>query len=220
MWNGLLAVKGFPKYIYVFFFFLPASSDSNKIHKILKPFRVVEVRDRRSSRRFGGRKMLQSKIVWLAHCSPAPQMHLGVSNLPQRYKHVPKVPTPIRGLFSATHRLPVSSESGGRQTAGVTKNWTGGLELQLKREFTSTAAWRWKGVVSAGALCRRTVHCGQGYEGGGCLERQLEMEADEPVRRWGEPVECPRVLVKAPYWSVSGTQRWCATYRLTQHLAF
>ena len=46
-----------------------------------------------------------------------------------------------------------------------------------------------------------------------------------PAWKWNVPcaggvVECPTVLVKAPCRSVSGTQRWCAMYHLTQHLAF
>jgi len=40
---------------------------------------LLKLGDRRSARRFGGRKMLQSKIKWLADCSSAPQMDLGVS---------------------------------------------------------------------------------------------------------------------------------------------
>jgi len=79
--------------------------------------------DRRSFKQFGGRRMLQSKIIWLADCSSAPQMHLGVSSMLQRYRHLPKRPTPVLSVFSATHRLRGSSEPGGRQTAGMTKNW-------------------------------------------------------------------------------------------------
>jgi len=56
-------------------------------------------------------------------------MHLGVSNVPQRYKYVPKLPTPVLNVFSASNRLRASSEPGGRQAAGVTKNWAGGLAL-------------------------------------------------------------------------------------------
>jgi len=63
---------------------------------------LLMLRDRRSSRRFGGGRMLQSKMIWLADCSSAPQMHLGVSRMPQRYRHVPKRPTPVLNLFSAT----------------------------------------------------------------------------------------------------------------------
>ena len=58
--------------------------------------------------------MLQSKIVRLAYCSSAPQMHLGVSSMPQRYKHVPKRPAPVLNLFCA--RLRGSSEPGGSRT--------------------------------------------------------------------------------------------------------
>ena len=36
--------------------------------------------DRRSSRQVGGWRMLQSKIIWLADSSSAPQLHLGVSS--------------------------------------------------------------------------------------------------------------------------------------------
>jgi len=106
----------------------------------------------RSSRQFGGRRLLQSKIIWLAECSLAPQMHLDVSSMPQRYSHVPKRPTPVLRLFSATHRLRGSSEPVGRQTAGVTKNRAGGVALSLSHaalhdrsspaEFTSAAALR------------------------------------------------------------------------------
>jgi len=66
--------------------------------------------DRRSSGQLGGRRMLQSKIIRLADCSSAPQMHLGVSRMPQRYRHVPKRPTQFLSLFSATHRPRGSSE--------------------------------------------------------------------------------------------------------------
>jgi len=70
--------------------------------------------DRRSSRQCGGRRMLQSKILWLADCPPASQMHLGVSRMPQRYRHVSKRPTPVLGLFSATHRLWARRKTNGR----------------------------------------------------------------------------------------------------------
>jgi len=45
--------------------------------------------DRRSSRQFGGRRMLQSKIIWLADCSSAPQMHLWriETNILQLFPH-------------------------------------------------------------------------------------------------------------------------------------
>jgi len=118
--------------------------------------------DRRSSRQFEGRRMVQSKVIWLAGCSSAPQMHLGVSWMPQRYRHVPKRPTPVLSLFSATHRLRGSSEPYGRQTAGVTKNWAGGVTLShaalhdfsiLKPELISAAAWRRKRRRE----CRRCV---------------------------------------------------------------
>jgi len=52
---------------------------SGGTNKVLKPFSVVDVRGRRSSRQFVARRMLQPKIIWLADCSSAPQMHLGVS---------------------------------------------------------------------------------------------------------------------------------------------
>ena len=118
--------------------------------------------DRRSSRRFGGQRMSQSSIVWIADCSLAPQMHLGVSSMPQRWRHVPKRPTPVLNQFSATHRHRGSSEPDGRQTAGVTRNWAGGVALshaafhdsrRLKPDFSSAAAWRWKGRRE----CRRCV---------------------------------------------------------------
>jgi len=79
-------------------FFLRVSSGSDKIHKVLKPLR---------------RRMPQSRIIWMADCSSAPQTHLGVSSMPQRYRHVPKRPTPVLTLFSATHRLRGSSEPNG-----------------------------------------------------------------------------------------------------------
>jgi len=74
--------------------------------------------DRRSSRRFGGRKMLQSKMRRLADCVSAPQMHMCVFSAPQRCRLVPKRPTALLGLLRSTHRLRVSSEPDGRQTAG------------------------------------------------------------------------------------------------------
>ena len=119
-------------------------------------------RDRMSSRQFGGRRMLQAKIIWLADCSSASQVHLGVSRMFQQYKNVPKRPTPVLSLFSASHRLRGSSEPDGRQTAGVTKNWAGGVTLShatlydsriLKQELISAAACRRKGRRE----CRRCV---------------------------------------------------------------
>jgi len=70
--------------------------------------------DHRSSGRFGERRMLQSQIRWLTDNSSAPQMHLGASNMRQRYRHVPKRLTSVGSLFSATERLWGSSEQGGR----------------------------------------------------------------------------------------------------------
>ena len=89
-------------------------------------------------------------------------MHLVVSRMPQRYRHVSKRPTPVLSLFSATHRLRGSSEPYRRQSAGLTKNWAGGMALshvalhdsrRLKPEFTSAAAWQQKGRRE----CRRCV---------------------------------------------------------------
>ena len=37
--------------------------------------------DHRSNRQFAGRRMLQPRIIWLADCSSAPQMHLVVSSM-------------------------------------------------------------------------------------------------------------------------------------------
>jgi len=146
------------------------------------------LRDRSSSRQFGGRRISQSKIIWLGDCSSAPQMHLDVSSMPRRYRHVPKRPTPVLSLFSATHRLRGSSEPGGRQTAGVHKSWASGLALshaaphdsrRLKPEFASTAAWRqkerrWMQALCAEELCTMS----KGMKGlvsvQLCLERQLE----------------------------------------------
>ena len=109
--------------------------------------------DRRSSRRFGGRRTLPSKIRWLVNCSSAPQLQLGISNKPQGYRHVPRRRTPVLSLFSATRSVRLISEPGGGQTAGVSENWAGGLALshaalpdsrRLKLELISAAAWRWK----------------------------------------------------------------------------
>jgi len=81
-------------------------------------------------------------------------MHLGVSRMPQRYRHVPKRPTPVLSLCSATHRLRGNSEPDGRQMAGMTKNWAGEVALShatlhdsriLKPELISATAWRRKG---------------------------------------------------------------------------
>jgi len=129
-----------------------------------QPFSVLMLRDRSSSRQLGGRRMLQSKMILLADCCSAPQMHLGVSSMPLRYRHVPKRPTPVLSLslFSATHRLRGCSEPDEKQKAGLTKNWASGVALslvafhdskRLKPEFTSAAAWRLKGRRE----CRRCV---------------------------------------------------------------
>ena len=184
--------------------------------------------DCRSSRQFGGRRMLQSKIIWLADCSSAPQVHLGVSGMPQRYRYVPKRPTPFLSLFSATHRLRGSSESDGRQTAGLTKNCAGGVALShavlhdsriLKPELISAAAWRQKGRRE----CRRCVprNCAlwtrvwRRWLAFSCAWRaSLKMECS--LRSWAGGVP----ESKAPFGSVWGTQRWCAMWRLTQHLDF
>jgi len=89
-------------------------------------------------------------------------MHLGVSSMPQRYRHVPKRPTPVLSLSSATHRLRGSSDPDWTQTAGVTKNWAGGVALSndnlydsriLKSELISAEAWGRKGRRE----CRRCV---------------------------------------------------------------
>ena len=129
-------------------FFLRVSSSSNKIHKVLKPFSVVDVRRPQIFQ-----AVRRAKDVTI-DCTSAPQMHLGVTRMPQWYRHLPKRPTPVLSLFSATHRLRGSSEPDGRQTAGVTKNWAGGVALShaalhdsriLKSELICAAAWRRKG---------------------------------------------------------------------------
>ena len=104
----------------------------------------------------GGGGCYKLKIIWLADCSSAPQMHLGVSSMPHRYRHVPKWPTPVLSLFSAAHRLRGSSEPDERQTARVTRNLAGGValshaalhdsrRLKFMSKFMSAAAWRRKG---------------------------------------------------------------------------
>jgi len=65
---------------------------------------LLMVAERRSFSQFGGRRMSQSKIIWLTDCSSAPQMHLGVSSMPQRDRYVPKRSTQVLSPFSATHR--------------------------------------------------------------------------------------------------------------------
>jgi len=116
-------------------------------------------------------------------------MHLGVFNMPQWYKHVPKRPMPVLSLFRATGRLRGNSEPGGRHTAGVTKNWAGGLTLshvalhdsrRLKPELTSATARRWKGRLECRRWCAeelRTTDKGmKGLVGIPlCLERQLKV---------------------------------------------
>jgi len=111
-------------------------------------------------------------------------MHLGVSSMPQRYRYVPKQLTQVLNLFSATHKLQGRSESDGRQTAGATKNWAGGMELshaalhdsrRLKPEFTSTA----EGASRMQALCTKQLcPMDKGMKGVVsvqlCLERHLE----------------------------------------------
>ena len=103
-------------------------------------------------------------------------MHLGVSRMPQRYRHIPKRPTPVLSLFSATHRLRGSSEPDGRQTAGVTKNWAGGMALShatlydsriLKPELISVAAWRLKGRRECRRCVPRNCVLWTRYDGGG-----------------------------------------------------
>jgi len=69
-------------------FFLRVSSGSNKIHKVFKPCSVVDVRGPQVFQDV--RRTLQSKIIWLADCCSAPQMHLGVYSMPQRYRLVLK----------------------------------------------------------------------------------------------------------------------------------
>jgi len=126
------------------YFFLRVSGGSDKIHKVLKPFSVVDVSGPQVFQAV--RRMSQSKITWMANCSSAQQMHLDVSSMPQRCRHVPKPPTPVLNLFSATRRLRGSSEPDGRRTAGVTRNWAGGVAFaravlhdssRLKPEFIS-----------------------------------------------------------------------------------
>ena len=130
--------------------------------------------------------MLQSNVIRLADCSSAPQMHLGVSSMPQRYRHVPKGPTPLLSLFSATHRLRRSSEPSRSETAVVTRNWAGGLALshaalhdsRLKPDSSAPQHGGGRGVVHAGAVCRGIVRYGQGCEEVVgvqlCLEHQLK----------------------------------------------
>ena len=127
---------------------------SNNIHKVLKPFSVVDVRGPQVFQAVRRAKDVAIVDLWLADCHSAPQMHLGVSRMPQRYRHVPKRPTPVLSLLSAIHRLRGISEPDGRQRVGVTKNWAGAVALShatlhdsrmLKLELISAAAWRRKG---------------------------------------------------------------------------
>jgi len=93
------------------------SGGSNKIHKVLKPFSVVDVRgppifeevqweeDVAVEDDMIGRPFLSATDVF--RCA----------NMPQRDRPAPKRPTPVLSLFSANHSLRENSESGGRQTA-------------------------------------------------------------------------------------------------------
>ena len=62
----------------------------NKMHKVLEPFTVLLLMlgYRRSSRQFGGRRMLQSKMRWLLDCFLGPQTRSGVSSMLKRYSPV------------------------------------------------------------------------------------------------------------------------------------
>jgi len=104
-------------------------------------------------------------------------MHLGVSSMPQGCRLVPTRRTLVLSLFSATHRLRGSYEPDGRYTAGVTKNWAGGVALLhatqhdsriLKPELISVATWRRKGCRECRRCGQETVHyMDKGMNGGG-----------------------------------------------------
>jgi len=68
-----------------------------------------------------------------------------LSSMPQGYRHVPKPLTPVFSLFCVTQRLWGSSEPGGRQTAGITKNWDGGWALSHATLHDSMRLKRQKG---------------------------------------------------------------------------
>ena len=161
--------------------------------------------DRRSSRQFGGRRMLQSKIIWLADCSSAPEMHLGVSSMPQPYRHVPKRPTPVLSLFSAAHRFRIAlSQTGGKwqgwlKTGPVVWRFPMPLSMTPGDSSRSSAAAQHGGersVVNAGVVCRGAIRYGQGWEGGGkCSAVPGESTWKWSVPYAGGPVECSRVLL-------------------------
>jgi len=67
-------------------YFLRVSSGWNKTHKVLKRFSIVNVRGQQVLQAV--RWVLQSKIMWLADCSSALQMHLGASRC---IEHAPAV---------------------------------------------------------------------------------------------------------------------------------
>ena len=134
--------------------------------------------NRRPSRQFGRRRMLQSKIIRLVDCSSAPQMHLGVSRMPQRCRHVPKRPMPVLSLQYSV--LPTDYGVTLSQTGDKRQGWpkTGPVLWHFPMPLSMTPGYwsrTWlalqhggrRGVVNAGAVCQETVHYGQGHEGGG-----------------------------------------------------
>ena len=135
------------------------SGGSDKIHKVLEAFSVVDVSGTQVFQEVRSAEDVTIEDYMIG--SSAPQMHLNVSSMPQRYRHVPKRATPALSQFSATHRLRGSSESDGRQTARVIRSWAGGVALshdahnvsrRLKPEFISCA---WSASLKVECSLRR-----------------------------------------------------------------
>jgi len=110
----------------VFFLRVSSGSKSTRSSSYLV---LLLLRDRGPSRRFGGRRMLSSKITWLANCSSAPRMHLAASCMPQRYRHVPKWPTPVLAYLAPPRDcVEVLSQAGSKQPGWLnTGTWLSSL---------------------------------------------------------------------------------------------
>ena len=83
---------------------------------------------------------------------------------------------------------------------------------RLKPEFTRAAAWRWNGRLECMRFAQRNCALWTRVWRGWLYSAVPGAPAWKWSVHYAGPLECSKVLVKSPYGSVAGTQRWCATY--------
>ena len=98
------------------FVFLRVSRRSNKTHKVLRPFTVLNVRGLQAFQAVERAVVLTVEDEVIGRLLLSATYAFSVSSMLQRYRFISKRPTPVLSLLSATQRLRQAlSQAGGKR---------------------------------------------------------------------------------------------------------